>query len=421
LAVPSADTKTYTLSIQYGRYPADSADAVVPLEVIDERLDARRDLLRLGTPTEMLLPAGDYQVRCTLPSGEIISRQTRVGAGQPNRVELVPRRPSPREELTWAYSLRPSVSPVARQRDVFGQGPLPIAPALSFSLWPYRPEGAWDELPAVKLALDQAVAGDDPTALGTLKVPLPHFAQRRGPMKQYWLRAVGPKDWSRFVALPLPPLPAPPTGAPLEVRVLVVRNERPGARPNEPGHPAGDPIALLVKAGQAAAQMLLGFLAGGDFGAARQVGEAVMDHAENFLKDKEEDPSSAAIGGYYLLKAGELERLHDWTRNLADWFPWMADGAVIHAWHLLRRPKPDIERARQRLLEAVRRGLPLFTEGLRLLYDGLDFFASQKTDDVEVAHARDRVRRYARACTWHSQTTCFYAKDPTKPLFPTGF
>ena len=83
-------------------------------------------------------------------------------------------------------------------------------------------------------------------------------------------------------------------------------------------------------------------------------------------------PTTAALGGYHLLRTGELQRLHSWLANLADWMHWMSDGPVIRGWQLLRgaTARPG-ETPRQRFLQAADRGLPIFSDGLRLLIDGL--------------------------------------------------
>jgi hypothetical protein len=36
------------------------------------------------------------------------------------------------------------------------------------------------------------------------------------------------------------------------------------------------------------------------------------------------DPIAAAVGAYALLRFAELDRLHDWTANLYDRFPYLA-------------------------------------------------------------------------------------------------
>jgi hypothetical protein len=58
---------------------------------------------------------------------------------------------------------------------------------------------------------------------------------------------------------------------------------------------------------------------------------------ENALSDKLQSPLAAAIAATVLIRCGALEQLHDWPRNLADWFPTMPDGAVLWAETLLRR------------------------------------------------------------------------------------
>lgn len=141
---------------------------------------------------------------------------------------------------------------------------------------------------------------------------------------------------------------------------------------------------------------------------------------KEMLRQKCEDPSSAAIAGYYLLKAGQLKRLDDWTQNLANFFPWMPDGAVIYAWHLMRQDKPNLGQALERLLQAEQRGLPMFTQGLRLLFDGLEFFAQKSPSDTAITQARDRVQRYARAANWQALTTSFYGSHPSQPELPLG-
>jgi hypothetical protein len=58
---------------------------------------------------------------------------------------------------------------------------------------------------------------------------------------------------------------------------------------------------------------------------------------ERALEQKMLSPVGAAIGAALLLRAGDLQFLHDWPRNLANWFPWLADGPVLWSETLLRR------------------------------------------------------------------------------------
>jgi hypothetical protein len=270
-----------------------------------------------------------------------------------------------------------------------------------------KPNATWriDRNPAHALELDRSIRQVDPhavaVAIGTLP-PAP--MNRREVVNQHWLR-VGGRSTSTFVALPI----HPPSRA--QVRVLIRRDDGDAVESSE----RAPRYHVAANTGNAAAHMLLGYLSAGAYGPARRVGANIVDTAERMLQEKRDDPVSAAIAGYYLLVAGELNRLHDWTRNLADWFPWLPDGAVIHAWHLIRDTKPDLRGARQRLLQAEARGLPVVTFGLRLLFDGLDFFARRAPRDGVVVAARDRVQRYARAAEWRALTTSFYASHPSRP------
>lgn len=119
-----------------------------------------------------------------------------------------------------------------------------------------------------------------------------------------------------------------------------------------------------------------------------------LEDASQLMEDKETDHAAAAIGGYYLLRADKLEYLYNWTENLANWFPEMADGAIIHAWFLLQSAQNReavVWEFRSWLLEAVRRGVPLYSEGLRLLYEGLTQIHLFNPGDRLVSKAREKV------------------------------
>jgi hypothetical protein len=94
------------------------------------------------------------------------------------------------------------------------------------------------------------------------------------------------------------------------------------------------------------------------------------EHAEDLLEAKISDPFAATVGAYLLLRLRRFDLMHDWTRNLADRFPDIVDGAVIRAWHLIH-VKGDAKEIQALLKRAFDSFLPIFTEGLRLLNEGL--------------------------------------------------
>jgi hypothetical protein len=160
-------------------------------------------------------------------------------------------------------------------------------------------------------------------------------------------------------------------------------------------------------------EALRGSIGRGELDIAKSVAESVM--AERYLRHKGQAPRVAALGAYFLLRVGDLDRLHDWPDNLTKWKPWLPDGPVIAAWQRLRSDHPDYERIFALLTEAVRRGMPVYTEGVRLLKDGLDLFASDDQKTWNVDNARSRVEAYAQAMVWGKSETTFYGTAPDRP------
>ncbi len=88
--------------------------------------------------------------------------------------------------------------------------------------------------------------------------------------------------------------------------------------------------------------------------------ETVRRRAELVLvvKNKVRSPMAAALATAYVLRSGESAVLHDWPRNLANWFDWLPDGAYLWAETLrLRNEEPDAE-ALEYFLKGAERGVP---------------------------------------------------------------
>ena len=371
------------LRIQFDVSAPENREAPVAVEVFDQLMQrVWSGSLSLSERHELDVPAGHYTVRAYMPSGEIVVAQAEVQSGTiaPQDVVLFPESVSPRESLAWAYVLKGAARADPEVR-VLGEIDGVIAPWVC--LWERTLNGDWIPRPLSPGVLDQTIRQQDARALGALRLRLSDG--------QHWLQVGAANAPTKFIALP-------PSDV-HETRVLLLQEERPD-RDN-------DMLNVLVDSGDSEAEAMLGYLSIGAFDAARR--------AERLLQRKRDNPVGAAIGGYYLLRAGDTRRL-DWTSNLANWFPWLPDGAVIHAWLLLRQHEPDQDVARERLLEAARRGIPIYTQGLRLLYDGLSVYYSRGMDtDSEVREALGRVGSYAAAADWEAQTTTFYAHHPTEP------
>jgi len=134
------------------------------------------------------------------------------------------------------------------------------------------------------------------------------------------------------------------------------------------------------------------YLQGGHVQEAASVG----GDAEELLEEKMADPFGAALGGYALLRSGQLDRLHHWPRNLADRFPWLPDGAVIAGEEAAL--ESDHTLAIAYVCDAARRGLPVFGPGLSLLASRLrEYSGAPETAFGEngklVAEAGQRLER----------------------------
>ena len=175
-------------------------------------------------------------------------------------------------------------------------------------------------------------------------------------------------------------------------------------------------LDVKLTTGSAEAEALLGYLRTGAVDGADVT-------AESLLLQKRRDPIAAAIGGYYLLRTANLDRLSAWGPNLSQWFPWLADGAVINGWqhiHAGREHRGDPERhfteARQQLIQATRRGVPVYTEGLRLLVDGLRLVrGDSEAEDAELDAALTFIEPFAMAADWAAATVTYGGVDPARP------
>jgi hypothetical protein len=132
---------------------------------------------------------------------------------------------------------------------------------------------------------------------------------------------------------------------------------------------SGRVVSIRVSTRSDTADTMAAYLTRADYYAAEAMAPWA-DQAGLMLHAKGENPYAAAVGAYLLLRLERYDLMRDWARNLANWFPFLPDGCVIWAWQSIRE-RSDEEEATKYLLEAAKRGLPLYTEGLRLLSQGL--------------------------------------------------
>jgi hypothetical protein len=150
-----------------------------------------------------------------------------------------------------------------------------------------------------------------------------------------------------------------------------------------------DMLSMDMRLGHPSADLLTHYLESGLLQSAAITTTSPTLDAEILLRMKRDDQVAAAVGAYTLLRLGDLERLHDWTANLSDWFPWLPDGLVIRGEHLARLGRH--EEAFRQFIELPARGLPFFSDGLSYTVDrlrlylkaGLPASCRNKSEDVE--------------------------------------
>ena len=141
--------------------------------------------------------------------------------------------------------------------------------------------------------------------------------------------------------------------------------------------------------------------------------------SEELLYGKVQDPIAATVGAYTLLRTGNIERLHNWTENLKNWFPWLPDGLVVRAEHLACLGKHDLALAQ--LLTLPTRGLPLFSDGLTYAINRLRFYATLarqgrvEADSLALDDLMERLLRVAAVTDFRRPILTFTGLNLTKP------
>nr|GEU29183.1 hypothetical protein [Tanacetum cinerariifolium] len=125
--------------------------------------------------------------------------------------------------------------------------------------------------------------------------------------------------------------------------------------------------------------------------------------AQQVLRDKFADPIAAAAGALALVQPEissslELERLEQiwyWLKNLESRFKWIPEGSICLAWMLSAASNADLLRIEnseklkasiaQLMIESIHKGAPVYSEGLNLLSQAVDWAASEIDEDMRFA------------------------------------
>lgn len=375
-----------------------------------------------GSESRVNLDPGTYEFTAILPSGDVLSRVAEVDARADGVPVIFEIGHSAHEWMSWQHALGNVVGGdtlrVMRAQGAKVHWSLVDDVGAQWFAVPKLPNGQ-DAL-AVTLAAHLAhTPGSGPVTIN-LPVPMQALAsQHEPPFKVYRIPPSHRFDYEnpRFVrsyALVgdgsnrqmLCVLPHPwrkVSGDEASVELMVGPDQPLDADKATVQSDVPWSVSTIARDDQVAS--VLSYFAAGDDSAAAFLATTALD----LLFGKIVNPLAASAGAYVLVDQWLRQRGTDpraaawleWIDNLARWFPWLPDGEILRGWIALagRAGKPLVETARGAFVEAERRGIPVYTAGVRRLADGLVRIANQDKaegrEDRAVIDALERTRRVA--------------------------
>ncbi len=313
-----------------------------------------------------------------LPSGVILQQTAQLLGGR-GEASLHLGDESPHEWLQWATPfrslghLRAAAGPDVAESRRIGK--------VWMTLWAFS-EGRW-ESQAVEMLRHLRDSGMQQFVLDV--PPRPHLLQIGGE-EVAW----------RLVSLP--------PGGP--VRVALTRS------PSK----EGDSLEVTLGRSRPDNELIMSYLARGAVAEADRLAEA-WQAANLMLYEKKNDPVSAAAGAYLLLKNHRLQDRRRWVDNLVDWFPYMADGAIVSAALALQRQDAAEASIRAKVKLALRRGLPVFALGATILVETMAALHRGKRETKSFHASYLAAQAYARARCSTGAYLAFYGKSPAEPVW----
>jgi len=318
--------------------PALGADDVAPsVNLIDaESLELVRTAFCLE---EVSVPAGKYLLSSTLPTGERSLGVAEISPGEHEEVHLTFESSATVEPAEAAAELGSLGPPPLRQR--MGAEPAPAVEAKPWFLR-YLSRGPLG-VKAARAQTEVEKTSEDGTVEFAVRVS--------GEEGVVFAQVAADGQVPQNVALPVNGRTSSQS-----CRLTVTSAAELTPSVSLPDNPLADAVARYIHSG------------------ALQEAASVPGQAEALLQQKMADPFGAALGGYALLRLHKLERLHDWSTNLASWFPWLPDGAIIAGEKAAL--EGNYEGAATYLCDAARRGLPAFADGFSMLVSRLREYGS---------------------------------------------
>jgi hypothetical protein len=368
----------------------DAASREIPkqMEIYDSGLRLLDSYWLRSDQVETEIKAGIYLVRLTLPSAKQFEKVVELAALETCNIHFNLGDLSPKENQEWIFfnNSNAGVNPVKRSLNIMHTNiiqPFILFRDIQINRWKYQYD-RWmliSENVKVEGVLNQigkSLSFNNVSGLELLEIQ-------------------SKSNVSYYVVIP--------EGNKVTVVLRAVRTEIKDTK-----------VEAFVSTSNKDAEAILGFMASGDM---PRAGSILADKAESLLQDKVQDVAAATIGAYYLVKARDWERTHDWLYNLSNWFPFLSDGPLLCAWEIIgkeKEPEKKLFDIRKLLLESVRRGIPVYTQGLKLLYEGLVMLKNQNDDyDPQVEQGLVKISSYMAAADLTKDYVSFFGTGPDKP------
>jgi hypothetical protein len=248
-------------------------------------------------------------------------------------------------------------------------------------------EGRWQSK-----QLDVTARFSDPNGVRQVTIHVPDYP--------HLLQVGGDEVGWRLVALPPNQM----------VRVALTRSARKG----------GDSVNITIAREQADNEIILSYLADGAISEANALAETLAI-ADRLLQDKISDPISAVAAGYFLLRNNKLAAREQWVQNLKNWFPAIADGAIISAALGARSDGVTAAMIRKDIDKALERGLPVFAMGANILLQTMA--AVHRGDDEKKSFHQSylALQAYVRASVPVGPYFAFEGMSPAEPTWVSVF
>lgn len=402
-----------------------------------------------GLPVHLDVAPGLWALDLLLPSGEVVTRQTRAEEGKDAKVHF-DLGASPREWLAWQYlegrvpershyqrvidgagsslagaaasgAIGRSADKAAAVRDIFGT---PVVETDAFAFADGNGGGALTQVTLLRYTQPAEIEGEPEDKFchaaerwqtwikalsfetSILDMPgLVEDSENQFEMagsdnwQQSWRLAgddfhahqrpvaiIATNDSVELASLPLPWIDQM-TLEPSEIELAIDKSK---AQLSRTSVTLQDPVYFG----------LLSYLKSGARAVAAQVartGPAGENMLVDILRSKFANPLAAAAATYALLSAKDLreeQHWHSWIDNLANYFEDIPDGAILAGRFAIASGRRSREDAKRDFLRGFERGLPFYSLGLTWLLEGLRQF-SDPEEDKDCIAAADLVRQVA--------------------------